>query len=259
MNNEYVKRVVVYHREFPESNMNDIQIANQVNEIRYFCHQNNWKTVHTYIDKSGSMFEKMVDYATNPMNNITVIACHKTSHISYSFKNLLALIENVLAPRGISFVSVAENFDTGTHYGMSLLKMIGSFSEFSKETILQRCQEDQTGKAKNSKFVGGVPYGYVVDNNGAFIEDTDKAAIVAEMFNSRAGGDSLQRIADALNKRDVKSGRGGDWNKQGISFILKNRAYIGEYQYGGNCKDGEVHIIPKIVNEQLFNKVNGQE
>ena len=96
---------------------------------------------------------------------------------------------------------------------------------------------------------GGVPFGYMVSSSGALVLDDDKAAVIHEIFKSKSGGASLQRIADMLNAKNIKSGRGGDWSKQGISFILKNPAYVGEYQY-----NGIVRKIPKIVSRQLFNK-----
>jgi site-specific DNA recombinase len=257
-----VRRVAVYYRDFTETDLSNAQIVNQVNHIRDFCNQRDWKTVHTFVDRSesGSMLDKVMEFATDPSNNISAIACHKISHISHSFKNLMVLIEEVLTPKGISLISVTENFDTGTLSGRLLLEMISDFSELGKETTPRSCQEeDHTGKAKSNKFVGGIPYGYVVDGGGAFIVDADKAAIVTEMFKSRAEGDSLQRIADSLNKRGVKSGRGGDWNKQGIAFILQNRAYVGEYHSSSREHGEMIYKIPRIIRKQLFYKINGRE
>jgi hypothetical protein len=96
-----------------------------------------------------------------------------------------------------------------------------------------------------------------LDGDGALILDEDKAAVVREIFKSKAEGNSLQRIIDMLNENGVKSDKNGNWTKQEISVILKNRAYAGEYSYNGNGEDtGTVRKIPKIVSKQLFNKVN---
>ena len=104
---------------------------------------------------------------------------------------------------------------------------------------------------KNHKFTGGgVPYGYIIDSSGIFAVDENKAAVVREIFQSRAAGRSLQQICDKLNKKGVKTGRGSDFTKQGIKYILGNRAYAGEYCSNGSGK------IPKIVSKQLYNKIN---
>ena len=253
------KRAIVYYREPQDSNMTNAQIINQVNQVKEFCNQNDWRTVNTFIDKgsSGSMLNKMIDYATDPTNSISVIVCFKASHISHSLKSFMVLIEDILAPKGISFVSVTEQFDTGSFAGALLLKMVRDLSEFDENIVIQ---EGRTDRAKSNKFVGGVPYGYIVDGGGAFTVDANKAAVVTEIFKSRAEGDSLQRITDSLNKKGIKTSRGGDFTKQGISFILKNRAYTGENQYnGGNEHGAIIYKIPRIVSKQLFNKANGRD
>ena len=96
---------------------------------------------------------------------------------------------------------------------------------------------------------GGIPYGYIVSSSGVLSLDRNRVTIVQEIFNSKSTGNSLQHIADALNQRRIPSPRGGEWSKQGISFILKNKAYVGEYTH-----DGKTHRIPCVISRQLFNK-----
>jgi hypothetical protein len=103
-----------------------------------------------------------------------------------------------------------------------------------------------------SRFTS-VPYGYTL-NGDALAADKDRAAVILEIFQSKASGMSLQQIADALNNKGVKTIRGGDFTKQGIKYILGNRAYIGEYSHNGGI---EIYKIPELVSEQLFNEVNG--
>ena len=94
-----------------------------------------------------------------------------------------------------------------------------------------------------SKFTGGgVPYGYIIDSVSVFALDEVRAAVVKEIYENRAAGSSLRQIAGMLNEKGMKSVRGGDWTKQSVSYILGNRAYIGEYiQRYGVCdtKDSE--------------------
>ena len=81
--------------------------------------------------------------------------------------------------------------------------------------------------------------------------DENRAAVVQEIFKAKSDGDSLQRIADNLNNKGVKSSRGGDWTKQAISFVIKNPAYTGNHRI-----NGVTHKIPRIISTQLFHKVN---
>jgi site-specific DNA recombinase len=104
----------------------------------------------------------------------------------------------------------------------------------------------------NTKYTGGnVPYGYVIEGD-ALVADKERSAVILDIFESKAAGMSLQQIADMLNRKGVKTLRGGEWTKQGIKYIHGNRAYIGEYSY-----NGVIHTIPKIVSGQLFAKING--
>ena len=103
-----------------------------------------------------------------------------------------------------------------------------------------------------SRFTS-VPYGYIL-NGDALVADKDRATVILEIFQSKASGMSLQQIAGALTNKGVKTLRSGDWTKQGIKYILGNRAYIGEYSHNGGS---EIIKIPELVSEQLFNEVNG--
>jgi hypothetical protein len=108
--------------------------------------------------------------------------------------------------------------------------------------------------ADNKVSTGGIPFGYIIDHNGVFTSDTDKTQIITEIFRSRAEGASLQQIADGLNIKGIQPARGNEWSKQGVSFILKNRAYIGEYACDG--KNKPKLKIPRLISTQIFNKVN---
>ena len=112
--------------------------------------------------------------------------------------------------------------------------------------------EASTADTKPNKFTGGgIPFGYAVDeNSGTLILDETKAAVVRDIFTSRVAGSSYAKIASILNKQQIKSPRGGDWQKQGIAFLLKNRIYhLGEYH-----QEGAVIKVPCIINTEVFDK-----
>jgi len=259
------KRVAAYCRVSAEKQAENTSIANQKEKIIQYCKLKDYNLVAIYTEKAktGSSIEArpqygyVIDFATNPENNVSAILCYKADLMHRSLTELMIMIDKVLTPKKIAFVSVTEDFDTSTPTGRLFLQMLGSFAEFERETTLSRCREGRHKKAKNNEFAGGgIPYGYVM-NNKELIVDSAKADIVLEIFKKRAGGDSLKRIADALNKRGLKSSRGGDWNKQGVAYVLRNRAYTGEYSYDGTKENnGIIHTIPRIVTKNLFTKVN---
>lgn len=205
----FSKNVVLYYRVPPELNITDTQIFINIDNIKDFCRKNGWKPVNSYIDKSvsGSMFQNMMNFATDPNNNISATICFTA--------------------------------------GNTLAGLLG------KDTAPVPTPAPAT-QANGHKFTGGgVPYGYII-SNGALVMDTEKSAVIQEIFKSKANGASLQQIADALNQRGIKSARGGLWSKPGIAFILKNRAYIGE-------QGTSTGAIPPIISVQLFDEVNRPE
>jgi site-specific DNA recombinase len=250
--NTGVKLAVIYVREHTEVNTGDKHI--QVNHLRNYCNQRSWRIVHTFIDSNGFLFGKMMDYAADPKNNIFAIVCSKVSHIACSFDNLMALTGD-LTRKGISLICLNEGIDTGTPQGQALIKVIGDFTRNNENTIHPPNQEAKI--YKNGSFTGGVPYGYAVQN-GVLVVDTEKAAVINQVFIHKTNGISLQRICDILEQKGIKSARGGSWTKQALSFILKNHAYIGECR--NTAKNGTaVQKTPAIISKELFYKINGTD
>jgi hypothetical protein len=148
-----------------------------------------------------------------------------------------------------NFVADPKNKITGVIY----LSAGNSLIEFGDNPDSPTA-EAPAEKAETGKFTGGVvPYGYALDSAGALVLDEEKAAVVLEIYNSRAENQSLRSIADALNKRGVASYRGGMWSKAAIAYILKNPVYTGKYN-----KNGVTNKIPRIITTTLYNKINAQ-
>lgn len=68
-----------------------------------------------------------------------------------------------------------------------------------------------------------VPYGYR-ERNGHLEVIESEAKIVAEIVSRRAGGETLQAIADSLNDRGIKGKRGGIWHPRTIKYLIERQA-----------------------------------
>jgi len=147
----------------------------------------------------------------------------------------------------IDFVTNAQN-------GISAyICLTADFSKLGSYQSLPLPKE-RTTKPDAEKFTGGgIPLGFVLNDNGVFEADKEKAGIITEIYKLKANGFSLQQIADTMNRKGVKTSRGGIFTKQAIAAILKNRSNIGEYECGG-----KIQKIPQIISRQLFNKANSQ-
>lgn len=259
-----IKKAVGYCRVSSDSQIDNTSIENQNEKIKDYCKLYNVELVKIFIDEgeSGSSTDKrngyndMIEFMKD--NDINGIIVYKADRIHRRLKNLLIMIEDILEPINVAFISITENFDTSTSQGMLFLQMIGSFSEFERKVINERTKSGRVKKAKSEKYSGGkVPYGYKLIASDTLELDQEEAAIVKDIFLMRKEGRSLNRIAQELNKKKIVTRKGKNWTKQTIDYILKNEVYTGKYSYDGDKEQNNISFkIPKIISKQLWNKVN---
>ena len=72
----------------------------------------------------------------------------------------------------------------------------------------------------------------MVGTDGVLAVDPLTAPLVTEIFTRYDSGESISEITASLNGRGLKTKKGKAFKIGGVSLILKNRKYIGEYQYG---------------------------
>ncbi len=138
-------------------------------------------------------------------------------------------------------------FDTSTPQWMLFLQMLGSFAEFERAVINERTRNRKIARLNENKWVGGKPaLGYKVNKDGKFEIDEDEAKIVKDISKLRSKGLSLSKIG-------AKYG----FSKQKVDYILKNKNYIGIFEYKGKKEKNDISIeISPIVSKYMWNKVN---
>ncbi len=62
----------------------------------------------------------------------------------------------------------------------------------------------------------------VLDGRLVIVEQ--EAAVVVEILNQRAGGETLQNIADYLDKKGISGKLGGKWNPSTVSYLITRQA-----------------------------------
>ncbi|MGL5438764.1 MAG: recombinase family protein [Paraclostridium sp.] len=121
--------------------------------------------------------------------------------------------------------------------------MLGSFAEFERAVINERTRNGRIARLNDNKWVGGKPsLGYKVNKHGQFEIDEKEAKIVKDIFKLRSKGLSLANIGVS---------------KQKVDYILKNKNYIGVFEYQGKKEKNDITIeIESIVSKYMWNKVN---
>lgn len=129
--------------------------------------------------------------------------------------------------------------------------------EWERLTIALKLSKGRTAKAMNGDKPAGVaPYGYRYTQDKKHIEiDPVEAQAVRLMFSEGQKGNSLAQIADALNRKGLRTRRGKQWSAGSVQVILRNRFYIGELQHQGRPITGRHQ---PIVSPVQFGKVAAQ-
>lgn len=245
------KKAVGYCRISTLMQVDNTSLKDQEDKIKMYCKLHQIEINKMFIDKAVSgksidrpQYDNMINFVKE--NNIDMIVVYKNDRVHRSLYNLLAMIYE-LQEHDVALVSVTEHFDTSTPQGMLFLQMLGSFAEFERSVINERTRNGRIARLNENKWVGGKPsLGYKVNKNGKFEIDEEEAKIVKDIFKLRSKGLSLAKIG-------AKYG----FSKQKVDYILKNKNYIGLFEYHGKKEKNEINFnIDPIVSKYLWNKVN---
>lgn len=80
---------------------------------------------------------------------VSHVVVYKLDRLSRSQKDTLYLIEDVLIPNGVSFVSLNENMDTSTPIGRAMLGIMSAFAQLERETIRERTRMGMKERIKS--------------------------------------------------------------------------------------------------------------
>jgi site-specific DNA recombinase len=134
----------------------------------------------------------------------------------------------------VSFVSVTQEFNTGTSLGRLTLHILLSFAQFEREIISERTRDKMSAARRKGQWVGGTPVlGYDVDpEGGRLVVNPAEAERVREIFAISAGYASLAAVQKEVHARGLltkewtsKSGkhhRGGGFTQSGLAVLLRN-------------------------------------
>jgi len=88
------------------------------------------------------------------------IVVYRLDRISRNINDFTGLIDE-LTKLDVSFVSIKEQFDTGTPMGRAMMFIISVFSQLERETIAERIRDNMHELAKTGRWLGGnTPTGF---------------------------------------------------------------------------------------------------
>jgi hypothetical protein len=163
----------------------------------------------------------------------------------------LRAIERIQEAGG-TFVSVQDNFDIETPTGKLILQILFSIGEWQLERIRSGWDVAKAKAIARGVYVGRTPFGYRRGEDGRLRVDPEKAAIVHEIFTSRAAGESYAAIAARLNELGHRGVTGVPFSAGTVMGVVKNPAYRGEAHHGSHCNR---NAHPPIVDPALWQSV----
>lgn len=114
-----------------------------------------------------------------------------------------------------------QTLNTATAMGRMFLTMTAAFAELERNLIAERTQAALLYKKSKCLVYGAVPYGYSRDGDALKAIETE-FEIVRRIRKWRARGWSLRKIADALDRKRVRTKHDRRWHASTIRYILRN-------------------------------------
>ncbi|MGI9071902.1 MAG: recombinase family protein [Bryobacteraceae bacterium] len=270
-------RCAIYTRKSTEEGLeqefNTLQAQREAAEAYILSQkQNGWHALgKSYNDGgfSGASLDRpalkqlLEDIEARQIDCVVVYKVDRLSRSLLDFARLLSVFEK----RGVSFVSVTQEFNTTTSMGRLTLNILLSFAQFEREIISERTRDKMSAARRKGKWVGGAPVlGYDVDpQGGRLVIGQAEAERVREIFTICAGCSTLasaQRevTVKGLRTKDWTSGRGRHhpasvFTPSRLSALLSNVLYIGQIRHKGMVYGGEQ---PPIVDRELWAQVQEQ-
>ena len=249
-------KAVIYAR-YSSDSQRDESIDGQIRECKEYAERNGLKVLSCYIDRALSAktdnrpeFQRMIrDSAGGLFDVVLVWKLDRFARNRYDSAHYKAILKK----NGVKVVSAKEAIAEDST-GILLESLLEGYAEFYSVELsekIHRGQKENALKGKNNG--GGIPLGYVLNHQTQKLEiDPLTAPLVVEIFTRYADGETVRSIVDDLNGRGLRTRRGKPFRLNSFSALLKNRKYIGEYQYQDVVIPGGV---PAIVPQDLFDRV----
>src|SRR5258707_12702146 len=194
-------------------------------------------------------------------SQVDVVVVYKVDRLTRALSDFAKLVE-IFDRRGVSFVSITQQFNTTTSMGRLTLNVLLSFAQFEREVIGERVRDKIAASKKKGMWMGGMPpLGYDV-NDRKLVVNSDEARTVVDIYRRYLALKSVRDLHDELAGAGIRSKRrvrpdgttyGGQTIARGALYLmLQNRTYRGEITHKGKSYPAE---HPAIIDQPLWDEV----
>lgn len=179
----------------------------QVEKLQAYAKtMSNVKEIRIYTDDgySGSSLDRpgmkqmIEDIEAGFITHVVVV---KLDRLSRSQKDTLHLIEDVMIPANVAFISIMESFNTDTPFGRAMVGILSVFAQLERENIFERTRGGMQKRVEKGYWPGGgrTPYGYDYDPIQGILVPNAEADMVRHIYDRYLAGAGMQAIADELD------------------------------------------------------------
>ena len=172
------------------------------------------------------------------LGEFRAVVVYRLDRVSRNISDFAGLVDE-LAKLNVEFISIREQFDTGSPMGRAMMYIISVFSQLERETIAERIRDNMHELAKTGRWLGGnTPTGYTSESLSYVTLDgknrklcrlqvlPEEARTVKTIFDRYLQLDSLTAVETELLQRQVKTKRGNDFTRFALKGILENPVYM---------------------------------
>ena len=166
------------------------------------------------------------------------IIVYRLDRISRNISDFSGLIEE-FSYLNVAFISIREQFDTGSPMGRAMMYIASVFSQLERETIAERIRDNMHELAKTGRWLGGTtPTGYASESLKSITVDgkTKKACklkiipqeieIIKTIFDVFVETNSLTITEAELMRRRLFTKNNKHFTRFAIKAILQNPVYM---------------------------------
>ncbi len=208
-------RCAIYTRKSSEEGLE--QDFNSLDAQREACEafitsqkQEGWRVLSEMYDDGGFSGATMDRPAFRRLlsdvsaGKIDVVVVYKVDRLTRSLSDFAKIVE-IFDKRGVSFVSVTQQFNTTSSMGRLTLNILLSFAKFEREVTGERIRDKIAASKKKGMWMGGQPpLGYDVKDKRLTINETE-AKTVRNIFRRYAELKSVRLLKAELDARGIVS------------------------------------------------------
>jgi site-specific DNA recombinase len=256
--NPIPKRCAIYTRKSSEEGLD--MSFNSLDAQRAACEayvlsqlHEGWTTIPIMYDDGGFSGGNMERpglkrlLAAISAGQVDTVVVYKVDRLTRSLADFAKIVET-FDSKGITFVSVTQQFNTTSSMGRLTLNVLLSFAQFEREVTGERIRDKVAASKKKGIWMGGkVPLGYDLGHR-ELIVNPEEAVQVREIFRQYLRLGSVLTLAEHLRVSGIRSKQwtsrkgatsgGAVFSRGSLYYLLASPIYIGKIIHKEKVHDG---------------------